>query len=60
MEFLPIFLKSRNQRVAVVGGGVAAARKVDILLRSNCEITIYAANLEEELLSLRRGIPSIR
>jgi len=49
MEFLPIFLKSSAQRVIVVGGGVAAARKVDILLRSNCAITVYAKQLAEEL-----------
>ena len=52
MEFLPIFLKSKGRRVVVIGGGVAAARKVDILLRSNCEITIYASELGEELEQL--------
>lgn len=50
MDFLPIFLKSRNQPVAVIGGGVTAARKVDIFLRSNCDVTVYAKELGEELL----------
>jgi len=49
MEFLPIFLNSRGKAIAVLGGGVAAARKVDILLRSNCAITIFADELIEEL-----------
>ncbi len=49
MEFLPIFLSSRDKAIAVVGGGVAAARKIDILLRSNCAITVYADDLIEEL-----------
>ncbi len=49
MEFLPVFLKSQDQKVVVAGGGVAAARKVDILLRSNCIITVFAKNLGNEL-----------
>jgi len=49
MEFLPIFLSSRDKKVSVVGGGVAAARKIDILLRSNCAITVFADELIEEL-----------
>jgi len=52
MEFLPIFLKSQDQKVVVVGGGVAAARKVDILLRSNCTITVFATILGDELQHL--------
>ncbi|MCP3672881.1 MAG: uroporphyrinogen-III C-methyltransferase, partial [Gammaproteobacteria bacterium] len=53
MEFLPIFLKSKDQRIAVVGGGVAAARKVDILMRSKCDITVYASELGAELHVLK-------
>ena len=53
MEFLPIFLKSKDQRIAVIGGGVAAARKVDILMRSKCDITVYASELGEELQVLK-------
>jgi len=52
MEFLPIFLKSTEQKVVVVGGGVAAARKVDILLRSNCAIIVFAPKLNDELQML--------
>jgi uroporphyrin-III C-methyltransferase/precorrin-2 dehydrogenase/sirohydrochlorin ferrochelatase len=52
MEYLPIFLKSNDKKVIVVGGGVAAARKVDILLRSNCAVEVYANELGEELKEL--------
>jgi len=49
VEFLPIFVKSSGQKVIVIGGGVAAARKVDILLRSNCAVSVFAAKLGDEL-----------
>jgi len=55
MEFLPVFLKSANQKVIVVGGGVAAARKVDILLRSNCSVTVFASKLDDELQRLNQS-----
>lgn len=52
MDFLPIFMNSRGQPIIVVGGGVAAARKIDILLRSHCAISVYAEQLIEELAQL--------
>ncbi len=55
MEFLPIFLKSTHQKIIVVGGGFAAARKVDILLRSKCSITVFAKELCYELQQLKQS-----
>jgi len=49
MDFLPVFLKSTNKKVIVYGGSVAAAKKVDLLLRSNCDIHVYSRRCSPEM-----------
>ena len=49
MDHLPIFLNIRGKRTLVVGSGVIAARKADLLLRAGSDVTIVAAELGEEL-----------
>ncbi|MCK5877183.1 MAG: uroporphyrinogen-III C-methyltransferase [Candidatus Marithrix sp.] len=52
MNFLPIFLNIRNQPGLVVGGGIIAARKVELLLRAQAVVTVIAPQLTEELNKL--------
>ncbi len=53
MEHLPIFLDVKDKWVAVIGGGVAAARKAEMLLRAGAQVTAFATQLGEEYLDLR-------
>jgi uroporphyrin-III C-methyltransferase len=43
MNHLPIFLDVRGQQTAVVGGGVAAARRAETLLKAGARVTAFAA-----------------
>ncbi len=52
MNFLPIFLNIRNQPGLVVGGGIIAARKVELLLRAQALVTVIAPQLTEQLTEL--------
>jgi uroporphyrin-III C-methyltransferase/precorrin-2 dehydrogenase/sirohydrochlorin ferrochelatase len=53
MEHLPIFLDINGKRTLIVGGGVIAARKADLLLRAGSEVTIVAPELGDELILLK-------
>jgi uroporphyrin-III C-methyltransferase/precorrin-2 dehydrogenase/sirohydrochlorin ferrochelatase len=52
MEYLPIFLRARDRAVTVVGGGLVATRKVELLLRCEARITVVAPDLHRELREL--------
>ncbi len=52
MEHLPIFLDINGKRTLIVGSGVIAARKADLLLRAGSDLTIVAPELGEELSRL--------
>ncbi len=52
MEHLPIFLDINGKRTLIVGNGVVAARKADLLLRAGSDLTIIAPVLGEELSRL--------
>ena len=49
MNFLPIFLDIRDKNCLVVGGGVTATRKVELLLRAHAQIIVVAPQLTEQL-----------
>lgn len=53
MEYLPIFFDIRGKRVAVVGGGAAAARKVEMALRAGAEVCVYAELLGDDFKPLQ-------
>lgn len=53
MEHLPIFLNVKGRRTLVVGSGVTAARKADLLLRAGSDVTIVSPEIGEELSQLR-------
>lgn len=52
MDHLPIFLNVNGKRTLIVGNGVSAARKADLLLRAGSDLTIVAPRLGEELSQL--------
>ncbi len=49
MDYLPIFIKLKDQPVLVVGGGAIAARKVSLLLRAGASVTLVAPKLCDSL-----------
>jgi uroporphyrin-III C-methyltransferase/precorrin-2 dehydrogenase/sirohydrochlorin ferrochelatase len=57
MDHLPIFLNVRNKHTLVVGSGVIAARKADLLLRAGSKVTIIAPELGDELSQLAARYP---
>jgi uroporphyrin-III C-methyltransferase / precorrin-2 dehydrogenase / sirohydrochlorin ferrochelatase len=52
MNYLPIFLKLTEQPVLVVGGGVIAARKIELLRKAGAQVTVAAPELCESLAAL--------
>jgi len=51
MDHLPIFLNLKNQPCLIVGGGVVAARKADLMLQAGAQVTVLAASLKQEMQS---------
>jgi len=54
LDYLPIFLNVRGQRALVVGNGTVAARKADLLVRAECDLTVIAATPNNDLARLIR------
>ncbi|MES2624165.1 MAG: siroheme synthase CysG [Pseudomonadota bacterium] len=52
MDYLPIFLRLKDQRALVVGGGHVAMRKVQMLLRTQAKIRLVAPEIIPSLQSL--------
>ena len=50
---LPIFVEMRGRLAIVVGGGVVAARRAELLVRSGAEVTVFARELSDEFFELR-------
>lgn len=53
MDQLPVFFNVKDRQVAVVGGGVAAARKMESALQAGARVTVFAATLCDEFDALR-------
>lgn len=49
MDFLPIFLNIRDQICLVVGGGVTATRKVELLLQAHAQVKLVAPQITDLL-----------
>ena len=52
MESLPIFIKVKNARCLVIGGGEVARRKVATLLKAEADVEVIAPKLCHELAGL--------
>ena len=52
MDHLPIFLRVQDREAVVVGGGVVAARKAELLLRCGARVTLIAPRLERPAAEL--------
>ncbi|HMN70834.1 MAG TPA: siroheme synthase CysG [Rhodoblastus sp.] len=48
MEHLPIFLAVKGKWAAVIGGGLAAARRAELLLRAGAHVTVFAPAFSDE------------
>ncbi|HLQ11938.1 MAG TPA: siroheme synthase CysG [Steroidobacteraceae bacterium] len=52
MDYLPVFLKLRGQRVLLVGGGAVAARKAELLCDAGAQLRVVAPQRCAELAAL--------
>jgi uroporphyrin-III C-methyltransferase/precorrin-2 dehydrogenase/sirohydrochlorin ferrochelatase len=52
MDYLPIFLKLREARCLIVGGGNVAARKASLLLDAGAQVTILAPEIKPSCAAL--------
>ena len=49
MDYLPLFVDIRDQRCLVVGGGVAARSKIELLRRAGAVVVVVAPRLQGDL-----------
>jgi uroporphyrin-III C-methyltransferase/precorrin-2 dehydrogenase/sirohydrochlorin ferrochelatase len=59
MRDLPIFVEMRDRPAVVVGGGVVAARRAELLVRTGASVTVFAKELGDEFFGLS-GQPNFR
>lgn len=52
MKSFPMFIRTTGRKVVLVGGGEQAAQKARLLLKSDAQLVIIAATLEDELQGL--------
>jgi uroporphyrin-III C-methyltransferase/precorrin-2 dehydrogenase/sirohydrochlorin ferrochelatase len=52
MDYLPVFLRLKQQPVVVVGGGTISLRKVSSLLKAGARVTVIAPLLHPQLAAM--------
>jgi uroporphyrin-III C-methyltransferase / precorrin-2 dehydrogenase / sirohydrochlorin ferrochelatase len=52
MRHLPIFLELRERPAVVVGGGVVAARRAEVLIKAGARVTTFATALSDDFRGL--------
>lgn len=55
LSYFPMFVNLRGKRVLVVGGGKIAARRIETLLKFDCDITVVSPEVEDAILAHFRG-----
>lgn len=53
MEYFPLFFNLKDQPCLVVGGGIIAARKIDLIARAGARITVIAEEINETVLQMQ-------
>src|SRR5271165_2874492 len=59
MRHLPIVVAMSGRSAVVVGGGLVAARRAELLVRSGASVTVFASDLSDEFFDLS-GKPNFR
>ncbi len=49
MDYLPLFVDLRSRKVVLIGGGVIAARKAELLIKANAELVVISPSLCSQL-----------
>ncbi|MFA5983427.1 MAG: siroheme synthase CysG [Methylococcaceae bacterium] len=57
MDYFPIFIKLKGVRCLVVGAGEIAARKIELLLRAQADITVIATEICPIIANLQQKHP---
>ena len=57
MDYFPIFLRLQNKPCLVVGGGAIAARKIELLIKADADITIIAPEISAAVTTLHKRYP---
>ena len=55
MRYFPLFLDLRDRRVLIVGGGIIAERKAELVRESGARLLIVAPRITERLQALHEG-----
>ncbi|MGR8933260.1 MAG: siroheme synthase CysG [Gammaproteobacteria bacterium] len=53
MDYFPIFIKLKHRPCLVVGAGVVAARKIELLRKADADITVIAPEISEAVSNLQ-------
>ncbi len=59
-KLFPIFLKLKNKRVLVIGGGLIALQKMQTLINTEAELTVLAPTIIDEVRALTGEFPNKR
>lgn len=55
LTYFPMYVNLRGKRVLVVGGGKIAARRIETLMKFDCDITVVSPDVEDTILAHCRG-----
>ncbi|MEC7300248.1 MAG: NAD(P)-dependent oxidoreductase, partial [Pseudomonadota bacterium] len=56
MKAFPMFIRTTDRRVVIVGGGEQAAQKARLMLKTDAQIVLVAPELDEETQKMIGGI----
>ena len=59
MDYLPLFFDLKTKPCLLVGGGVVALRKAELLCRAGARVTVVAPQMRESLIELVQAPPEV-